>query len=159
MLVAHPRRHLSNQGYGDFMQDDWRVKPRLPVNLGLRYELQTVLKDRDNKLGNFDANSPTGLVQVGAGEASAFQGDHNNFSPRVGFAWDVHGNGKTVVRGGGSVMYEQLPYSVFIAVGNQLGLNQVPTGASIVVNGVSTPVRATWAYSASAFLAVAASVR
>jgi len=139
ILVGDPRRHLSNQGYAAFMQDDWRVKPRLTVNLGLRYELQTVLKDRDNKLGNFDPNSPTGLVQVGAGEPSAFQGDHNNFSPRVGFAWDVQGNGKTVVRGGGSVMYEQLPYSVFIAVGNQLGLNQVPTGASIVVNGVSTP--------------------
>jgi hypothetical protein len=98
----------------------------------LRYELQSVLKDRDNKLGNFDPNTPTGLVQVGIGEKSAFYGDHNNFSPRIGFAWDVQGNGKTVVRGGGSVMYEQLPYSVFIAVGNQLGLNQVPTGATLV---------------------------
>ena len=130
ILVGDPRRHLSNQGYSAFMQDDWHVKPRLTVNLGLRYELQTVLKDRDNKLGNFDPNSPTGLVQVGFGETSAFHGDHNNFSPRVGFAWDVQGNGKTVVRGGGSIMYEQLPYSVFIAVGNQLGLNQVPTGAT-----------------------------
>jgi hypothetical protein len=139
ILVGDPRRHLSNQGYAAFIQDDWHVKPRLSVNLGLRYELQTVLKDSNNQLGNFDANSPTGLVQVGHGETSAFHGDHNNFSPRVGFAWDVQGNGKTVVRGGGSVMYEQLPYSVFIAVGNQLGLNQVPTGASIVVNGASTP--------------------
>jgi Carboxypeptidase regulatory-like domain/TonB dependent receptor len=139
ILVGDPQRHLSNQGYAAFIQDDWRVKPRLTINLGLRYELQTVLKDRDDKLGNFDPNSPTGLVQVGHGETSAFHGDHNNFSPRVGFAWDVAGNGKTVVRGGGSIMYEQLPYSVFIAVGNQLGLNQVPTGASIVVNGVTTP--------------------
>src|SRR4029077_4474486 len=102
-------------------------------------------KDRDNKLGNFDPTS--GLVQVGKGETAAFHGDHNNFSPRVGFAWDVRGNGKTVVRGGGSIMYEQLPYSVFIAVGNSLGLNQVPTGASTVVcstnpcaNNVSTQV-------------------
>jgi hypothetical protein len=132
ILVGDPRRYLSNQGYAGFAQDDWHVKPRLTVNLGLRYELQTVLKDRDNKLGNFDPNSTTGLVQVGFGEAAAFQGDHNNFSPRVGFAWDVRGNGKTVVRGGGSIMYEQLPYSVFIAVGNQLGLNQVPTGATQV---------------------------
>jgi len=86
-------------------------------------------------------------VQVGLGESSAFHGDHNNFSPRVGFAWDVTGNGKTVVRGGGSIMYEQLPYSVFIAVGNQLGLNQVPTGATQIfcstdpcVSGSSTQV-------------------
>jgi hypothetical protein len=137
ILVGDPRRHLSNQGYAAFVQDDWHVLPRLTVNLGMRYELQTVLKDRDNKLGNFD---PTlGLVQVGKGETSAFHGDHNNFSPRVGFAWDMRGNGKTVIRGGGSIMYEQLPYSVFIAVGNSLGLNQVPTGASLVVNGVTTP--------------------
>jgi len=130
ILVGDPERHLSNQGYAAFVQDDWHIKPRLTVNLGLRYELQTVLKDRDGKLGNFDPNSPTGLVQVGHGESSAFHGDHNNFSPRIGFAWDVAGNGKTVVRGGGSIMYEQLPYSVFIAVGNQLGLNQVPSGAT-----------------------------
>jgi hypothetical protein len=139
ILVGDPERHLSNQGYAAFIQDDWHIKQRLTLNLGLRYELQTVLKDRNNKLGNFDPNSPTGLVQVGFGETAAFNGDHNNFSPRVGFAWDVQGNGKTVVRGGGSIMYEQLPYSVFIAVGNQLGLNQVPTGASFVVSGVTTP--------------------
>ena len=138
ILVGDPLRHLSNQGYAAFAQDDWHILPRVTVNLGIRYELQTVLKDRDNKLGNFDPNATTGLVQVGNGEKSAFNGDHNNFSPRLGFAWDVQGNGKTVVRGGGSIMYEQLPYSVFIAVGNQLGLNQVPTGASIVENGVIT---------------------
>ena len=139
ILVGNPERHLSNQSYAAYAQDDWRLTPKLTVNLGLRYELQTVLKDSNNQLGNFDPNSATGLVQVGHGESSAFHGDHNNFSPRVGFAWDVRGNGKTVVRGGGSIMYEQLPYSVFIAVGNQLGLNQVPTGATFVVNGVATP--------------------
>jgi carboxypeptidase family protein len=139
ILVGDPLRHLSNQQYAAFLQDDWRVRPRLTVNFGLRYELTTVLKDRDSKLGNFDPGSPTGLVQVGNGETSAFHGDHKNFSPRFGFAWDVRGNGKTVIRGGGSIIYEQLPFSVFIAVGNQLGLNQVPTGASLVVNGATRP--------------------
>jgi outer membrane receptor protein involved in Fe transport len=137
ILAGDPARHYHNSQYAGFLQDDWRVKPRLTVNLGLRYELVTVLTDRDNKLGNFDP--ARGLVQVGAGETAAFHGDHNNFSPRVGFAWDMHGNGKTVIRGGGSIMYEQLPFSLFTAVANQLGLNQVPTGASIVVNGVTTP--------------------
>jgi hypothetical protein len=149
ILTGNPERHLSNQGYAAFVQDDWHVKPRLTVNLGVRYELQTVLKDRNKQLGNFDPNSPTGLVQIGFGETAAYHGDHNNFSPRIGFAWDVQGNGKTVVRGGGSIMYEQLPYSVFIAVGNQLGLNQVPTGATQIfcsanpcVNGSTQVTRA-----------------
>jgi len=137
ILTGDPARHYHNSQYAGFLQDDWRVTPRLTVNLGLRYELATVLTDRDNKLGNFDP--ARGLVQVGAGETSAFHGDHNNFSPRLGFAWDMRGNGKTVIRGGGSIMYEQLPFSLFTAVANALGLNQVPTGASIVVNGVITP--------------------
>jgi hypothetical protein len=128
--AGDPLRHLHNESYAVFLQDDWRVTPRLMVNLGLRYELSTVIKDRDNKLGNFDPGSPTGLVQVGFGLTAPYHGDHNNFSPRVGFAWDVRGDGKTVIRGGGSIMYEEMPIITFTAVANQLGLNQVPTGAT-----------------------------
>ena len=124
-------RHYSNEQYAAFIQDDWRIRPRLILNLGLRYEVITVLKERNNLLGNFDPNAPTGLVQVGAGESAAYKGDHDNFSPRIGLAWDINGNGKTVVRAGGSLMYEQLPFNVFDNVANVLGLNQVPTGATL----------------------------
>ena len=62
-LVGDPTRHIHNWGYATFVQDDWRVAPRFTVNLGLRYELNTVIKDDNNLLGNF---SPThGLQQVG----------------------------------------------------------------------------------------------
>jgi carboxypeptidase family protein/TonB-dependent receptor-like protein len=125
------QRYLRDSSYAAFLQDDWRVTPKLMLNLGVRYELTTVLKDRDNLLGNFDPNSSTGFVQVGyGGVSSPFHGDHNNFSPRVGFAWDVRGDGKTVIRGGGSIMYEEIPLISLIAVGNQLGLNLVPAGAT-----------------------------
>ncbi len=137
LLVGDPIRHYSNEQYAAFLQDDWRIKPRLILNLGIRYELITVLKEADNQLGNFDPVK--GLVQVGFGETSAYNGDHNNFSPRVGLAWDINGDGKTVVRAGGSVMYEQLSFNVFDNVANVLGLSQVPTGATIVENGVKTP--------------------
>lgn len=137
LLVGEPLRHYSNEQYAAFLQDDWRITPRLTMNLGVRYEIITVLKEADNQLGNFDPVK--GLIQVGYGETSAYNGDHNNFSPRLGLAWDVQGNGKTVVRAGGSVMYEQLPFNVFDNVANVLGLSQVPTGASIVVKGVTTP--------------------
>jgi hypothetical protein len=130
LMTGEAQRHLSNQSYAAFLQDDWRITPRLILNLGVRYELTTVLKDRDNKLGNFDPASTTGLVQVGyGGLTSPFHGDHNNFAPRVGFAWDVRGDGKTVIRGGGSIMYEEMPMITFTAVANQLGLTYVPAGA------------------------------
>jgi hypothetical protein len=131
--AGDPQRYLHDYSYAGFVQDDWRITPRLMLNLGVRYELTTVLKDRNNQLGNFDPNSPTGLVQVGVGGLkSPYNGDHNNFSPRIGFAWDLHGDGKTVIRGGGSVMYEQIPIISLTAVGNQLGLNQIPTGAQLI---------------------------
>lgn len=129
ILVGDPLRHLHNEQYATFLQDDWRVTPRLTLNLGLRYELTTVLQDSSNGLGNFDP--ARGLVQVGRGIDSLYGGDHLDFSPRLGLAWDLQGDGRTVVRLGTSVMYEQLPFDVFIAVSNQLGANQVPTGASI----------------------------
>lgn len=60
-----------------FVQDNWRVLSRLTLNLGLRYEYQSLTHERDN------------------------------FAPRVGFAWDVRGDGSTVIRGGGGVFYDQ----------------------------------------------------
>jgi hypothetical protein len=147
--AGDPQRYLHDYSYAAFVQDDWRVTPRLIVNLGVRYELTTVLKDRDNKLGNFDPNSATGFAQVGFGLSSPYNGDHNNFSPRIGFAWDLQGNGKTVIRGGGSIMYEEIPLISLTAVGNQLGLNQIPTGATQIfcsanpcVNGSTQIMRA-----------------
>jgi carboxypeptidase family protein/TonB-dependent receptor-like protein len=140
--AGDPQRYLHDYSYAAFVQDDWRLTPKLIVNLGVRYELTTVLKDRNNQLGNFDPNSPTGFAQVGFGLSSPYNGDHNNFSPRLGFAWDVRGDGKTVIRGGGSLMYEEIPLISLTAVGNQLGLNQIPTGATeIFMNGGTQVIR------------------
>ena len=126
-------RHMTNQGYAAFFQDDWRITHRLTLNLGVRYELSTVIKDSSNLLGNFD---PTvGLEQVGKQIPALYHGDHNNFSPRVGFAWDVMGDGKTVVRGGGSLMYEQLSYDGLMAFNNTWGLRTIPTAANLYANG------------------------
>jgi len=133
-------RHLSSQGYGLFVQDDWRLTRRLTVNAGLRYELNTVPSDSKNLLGNFDPS--LGLVQAGKQIGSIYNGDHNNFAPRLGIAFDLFGNGKTVIRAGGGIFYEQPSYDSFMAIGNLLGLRTVPTGVPLYTNGNSTPTTA-----------------
>jgi hypothetical protein len=130
------KRHLSDWGYAAFFQDDWRVIRNLTLNLGLRYEVTTVVKEANNLMGDFDPNQ--GLVQVGKQIGSPFNGDHNSFGPRLGLAWDVQGNGKTVIRAGGGIIYEQLAFDVLNEVG-ELGLRLDPTGANIYVGGVQQP--------------------
>ena len=65
ILTGNLLRHFTFDGFALFLQDDWRVTPKLTVNLGVRYELNTVPKERDNLQGNFDPVS--GAVQVGSG--------------------------------------------------------------------------------------------
>jgi len=129
VLSGDPARQLSNWAYAGFIQDDWRVTKTLTVNLGLRYELNTVVKEAHNLIGNFDPN--LGLVQVGKQISSAYGGDHKDFAPRVGFAWDPTGKGNTVVRGGGGLMYETVNWESFLAFNNSFGLTSIPTGAML----------------------------
>ncbi len=131
LLVGNLVRHFSYTGYAAFIQDDWRVRPHLTVNLGMRYEITTVPKERGGLQGNF---SPTqGLLQTN----SPYSGDHNNFSPRLGFAWDMFGNGKTVLRGGGGILYEQLSLDVTQGIGNSFGLRVEPTGDLLCSGGAT----------------------
>jgi len=127
LLTGDPTRHIHNLGIAGFGQDDWRVTKTLTLNIGLRYEVNTVIKDADNLLGNF---SPTaGLEQVGKGINAPYNGDHTEFAPRLGFAWDLFGNNRTVLRGGASLIYETLNWESFLALNNSLGLSTIPTGA------------------------------
>jgi len=134
LFLGDAVRTFTNQGYAGFIQDDWRVTPRLTVNLGVRYELNTVVHEKDGLMGNFDPIR--GLVQSN----DPYHGGHNNFSPRVGFAWDVRGNGKTVIRAGAGILYEQVSFDVFNGVGNLLGLRTFPTGLPLYNAGSATPL-------------------
>ena len=127
--VGNPTLQLHNWAYGAFVQDDWRVTPRLTVNFGVRYEFSTVPQEAHNLLGNFDSN--VGLVQVNTGSnriSSLYKPDHKNFAPRFGFAWDINGKGTTVIRGGGGLVYETVNWQSFIAFNNAFGPGSVPTG-------------------------------
>jgi Carboxypeptidase regulatory-like domain/TonB dependent receptor len=133
-------RKLSDDGYAVFFQDDWRIKPRITLNLGMRYEINTVVKEASNLIGNFDP--AVGLEQVGVNISSPYNGDHNNFAPRLGLAWDMFGNGKTVLRAGGSLIFEQGSFDSLMALGNLLGLRTIPTGVNLYTNGNVTPTTA-----------------
>ncbi len=136
-LVGDPARTLTDWGYAAYAQDDWRLTDRLTLNLGLRYETVTPPMDAHNLLANFDPN--LGLVQIGSGISSLWKRP-NDFSPRLGFAWDITGNAKWVLRGGASLIYVLEGFNVFVsqqAAGASLGVNAVPTGA--LLNGAPNP--------------------
>jgi Carboxypeptidase regulatory-like domain/TonB dependent receptor len=131
--VGNPTLQLHNWAYGGFFQDDWRATRNLTINFGVRYEFSSVPQEAHNLLGNFDPN--LGMVQVGHQISSLYNPDHKNFGPRMGFAWDVAGNGRTVLRGGGGLIYETVNWQSFVAFNNAFGPGSVPTGAPIDAAG------------------------
>ena len=121
---------LENTNYDFFVQDDIRVTPRLTLNLGVRYEYNTVLSG--HLMQNFSLAAL--MADPLATDTSKFFGplgaplynpDKNNFGPRIGFSWDPYGAGKTVIRGGFGIFYNpQLTGAALSLAGNfQQGYN------------------------------------
>jgi hypothetical protein len=96
---------------GGFVQDDWRIRPNLTLNLGLRYDYWTVPKEAHGRVFN---RAPTALGP-GFGDFlpadQMFKSDRPNFSPRLGFSWALGSSRKTVVRGGSGIFYN--PHPIF----------------------------------------------
>ncbi|MCU1315784.1 MAG: hypothetical protein JWN63_1106 [Candidatus Acidoferrum typicum] len=135
-LAGDPTRNITQWLYAGYAQDDWRITPRVTLNLGFRYELQGVPKEANNLFGNWEPS--VGFEQVGKNIGSIYKGDHKNFSPRLGIAWDVTGKGTTIVRAGASLIYSLLSMNAFLSQQNTqntvtLGVGTVPTGATIIV--------------------------
>jgi len=136
VTVGNPTLQLHNWAYSGFVQDDWRIARNVTLNLGVRYEFNSVPQEAHNLLGNFEPN--VGLVQVKTGPnsiPSLYNSDHKNFAPRFGFAWDTNGKGSTVIRGGVGLVYETVNWQSFIAFNNAFGPGSVPTGAPIDAAG------------------------
>lgn len=123
-----------------FVQDTWKVKPNLTLDFGVRYQYFVPVTDTNNVLTSFDpalynrANAPTcanvactslvrgtgnefnGIAVAGVNSRfgdSIYPSDKNNFSPRVGIAWDPFKEGKTIVRAGYGLYYDQPLVGIF----------------------------------------------
>jgi hypothetical protein len=104
---------LNNPAVYWFVQDDWKVLPRLTLNLGLRYEWSGVPRDEGKQALNAIANDPAvGLI------FRKPKSDTNNYGPHIGFAWDPTGRGKWSIRGGGQISYDVIP--------NNFAVNSLP---------------------------------
>ena len=109
-----------NQEDAVFAQDDWRVNQRLTLNLGIRYDLLTWPYEAHNKQATLDVtNGHVLLAGVNGVPRSIINQDYLNFAPRVGFAYDVTGDGKTALHGGYGIFY----FPDYGGISNQLGQN------------------------------------
>ncbi len=121
--------------YSGYFNDSWKISLTLTVNLGLRYELQTRQRERENRQSFFDytPGSPTYGMLVPASDGGhreqTFSNlDNNNFAPRIGFAWQL--NQKTVVRGGFGIFYSGVGYYAI----TQSGAANPPHFVRIAIN-------------------------
>lgn len=134
VLTGSTLREVSQKSWSLFAQDDFKIRPNLTLNFGVRYEFFGVLNEANNLLANFIPG--VGLQQVGAGLDKPYENDLNNFAPRLGIAWDVKGTGRTVVRANWGMYYDPPALSAFIgqtgtvnAISPTLGLNFNPVGS------------------------------
>ena len=97
---------VQNKNIGFYAQDDWKVNRRLTLNLGIRYDYNTVWNERHNIMQNFDAASQSLLPTT----QDAYNAPKSDFAPRVGFSWDPFGKGKTVIHGYGGLFYMPMQF-------------------------------------------------
>jgi outer membrane receptor protein involved in Fe transport len=115
-ITGFTRRHTAENNHGFYLQDSFRWTPRLTLNLGVRWDYFGVVHEKDNLFWSFDPANNGSLSQIGSsgGPSRLYEPDYNNFAPRIAFAYDVSGAGKTVIRGGWGLFYDAFSQDIFL---------------------------------------------
>ncbi len=91
--------------FAGYIQDDWKITPRFTLNIGARYDVDIGFVDHGHAAEN---RAYRALKIIGSPYASkVVEDDKNNISPRIGFAWDLHGDARSVLRGGYGIYFDQ----------------------------------------------------
>ena len=111
---ADAQRYYRTDNYAGFIQDDWKFRPNLTLNFGLRYEYFSPLREKFGQQSNI-VPGPNQLLDAKVSVTDQlYQPDRNNFGPRLGFAWSPQRfNEKLVVRGGAGISYNRIENYLF----------------------------------------------
>src|SRR5438876_2518211 len=128
---------INTTDYNLFVQDDFRVSPRLTINLGMRYEYE---KLPGPQIASTDQSLVPNVGLSIANVTSSFPSDKNNWGPRIGFAWDLHGDGRASVRGGYGIYYGRINNGqIFNAIANT-GNPAGQLSSSVGATSASSPI-------------------
>jgi hypothetical protein len=138
-------RDLSQSSVGAFINDEWKASARTTVSLGLRYEVNSPVREANNIASSFVVGQ--GLQRLGSGLGELYHSSKNNFGPRAGVAWDLSGDGRTVLRTGYALTYDlpdfktlHSPNTTWSGLGASSGAFTNPDLAvfSVALNGTLT---------------------